>query len=187
MDPETVHKLAGALILVSAALLLAKEAALLPQRAAGFILPAAVIGMGLFLVLDPIVFHGGDFGAEGRQHQVQGAIAIGVGLVEVLRALGKLQDRVSGVLLPAAIVLVGLLFVLHSQHGGGDMRSQLVQHRILGSTLMLAGLVLGADRLRLARGNWASVGWLLLLLVVSIEFFLYVEGGAARAAGHGGH
>lgn len=187
MDPEAVHKLAGAIVLVATALLLAREAGLLPQRAAGFVLPAGIVGMGLFLVLDPIVFHGGEFGAEGRQHQLQGGVAIAVGLVETVRALGRLQDRVSAALLPLAIIVVGLLFVLHSQHGGGDMAFQLVQHRILGATLILAGLVLGANRLKAARGNWASVGWLLILLVVCIELFFYAEGGGGRAAAHSGH
>jgi hypothetical protein len=39
---------------------------------------------GLFLVLDPILFHGGDFGAEGVQHQIQGAL-----ILVVAAALGS--------------------------------------------------------------------------------------------------
>jgi hypothetical protein len=72
---------------------------------------------------------------------------------------------------------------MHSQHGGGDMQLQLVQHRILGATLMLTGVVQGIDNLKFARGKWAAIGWLLLLFAVSIQLFLYVE--CAAAGGHG--
>jgi hypothetical protein len=75
-----------------------------------------------------------------------------------------------------------------------------VQHRILGSTVILAGVVKGLDNLRLAKGNWAAVGWLLLLVLASVELFLYVEASGVSAplnslpasppggpGGHGGH
>lgn len=70
------------------------------------------------------------------------------------------------------------------------MRLQLTQHRILGATLIFAGLVQGLDNLKLARGNWAAIGWLLLLVAVSLQLFLYVEGGDAPDAAmaeHSGH
>ena len=68
-----------------------------------------------------------------------------------------------------------------------------MQHRILGGTIILAGCVQGIDNLKWARGNWAAVGWLLLLVVVCLELFLYVEGGPTAAhemqmpMEHGGH
>jgi hypothetical protein len=103
-----------------------------------------------------------------------------------LRARGKLQHRLFAMALPLVVIFVGLVFVLHSQHGGGDVPLQLVQHRILGSAVILAGLVKGVDALLWARGNWARVGWLLLLLAASLQLFLYVEG-AVPPGGHGGH
>ncbi len=119
------------------------------------------------------------------QHQLQGAALCAVGAVEVARLRDRLRGRVFASLLPLAVVGIGVVFVLHSQHGGGDMALQLVQHRVLGATVILAGLVKGADRLGVARGNWASVGWLLLLLAATVQLFLYVEPGAAPS--HVGH
>lgn len=190
MSPEAVHRLAGALILVFVALGLAKEWGQMRGAWLTYLLPASLCGVGLFLLLDPIVFHGGDFGVEGLQHQLQGALLLGIGAVEVARSRGRLEHRAFGALLPIAIVIVGLLFVLHSQHGGGDAALQMVQHRILGTTIMLAGIVKGADALKLAKGNWAAVGWLLLLLAVATQLFLYTEGGASGGAlpsSHGAH
>jgi hypothetical protein len=200
MNPEDVHKLAGALVLTNTLLLLGQQAGLLRGAWARFVLPGFVISLGLFLVLDPIVFHGGGFGAEGLQHQIQGLVALGIGIVEAQRARGRLQTTPFALALPVGITAVGLLFVLHSQHGSGNMALQLVQHRILGATVVLAGIVKGIDSLKLAKGHWAAVGWLLLLLVVSLDLFLYVEGNGSPApatngspapldggGGHGGH
>jgi hypothetical protein len=179
MNPEAVHKLAGALILGFSGLALAKEAGQLHGKWQGYVLPVGILGVGLFLVLDPIAFHRGDFGAEGRQHQLQGMLLLLVAGIELARCRGKLQHRAFGAALPLVIVTTGLLFFVHDQHGSGDATLQSVQHRILGATIMFAGLVRGADSMGLAKGNWASVGWLLLLVVVTLELFLYVEAGGA--------
>lgn len=192
MSPEAVHKLAALLILAFVALSLAKEFGWLRGAWPDYLLPAGLLGLGAFLVLDPIVFHGGSFGAEGVQHQGQGALLLLVGGLEVARSRGKLQHRAFGAMVPIAVVAIGLLFVLHSQHGGGDMALQLVQHRILGATVVFAGVIKGVDSLKLAKGNWAAIGWLLLLVAVTIQLFLYTEGAAASASPaehgtHGGH
>ncbi len=197
MSAEAVHKLAGVLIVLFVVASLVKESGRLRGTWPDYLLPIGVLGLGLFLVLDPIVFHGGGFGAEGLQHQIQGALLLGVAGIELARARGTLQHRSFAAVLPIAIMVVGLLFVVHSQHGGGDMVTQLVQHRILGATVILAAVVKAADSLKLAKGNWASVGWLLLLLAVTFQLFLYVEGAnaggvheqasAASAAAHGSH
>lgn len=187
MDPVLVHQIAGGGVAVFAALLLAKELDKIGGDWPRYILPVALAAAGLFLVLDPIVFHGGDFGAEGVQHQVQGALMLVVAAVELGRARGRLEHRLWGAALPLGIIIVGLMFAIHSQHGGGDMMLQLVQHRITGTTLILTGVVQGIDNLKLARGKWAAIGWLLLLFAVCLQFLLYAEGTAPGVHQMGGH
>jgi len=193
MSPEDVHKLAAALVLLFVVVGLAKESGSLSGAWTAKILPAGLVALGVFLVLDPIVFHGGSFGAEGIQHQIQGAILLVVAAIEIGRARGRLHHAVFASALPLTIVAIGLLFVFHSQHGGGDMAAQLAQHRVLGATVVLAGIVKGFDSLGLARTDWAARGWLLLLLAVVIQLFLYVEsstmsgGEPSAGAEHRGH
>ena len=181
MDPVVVHQIAGAGLVAFALLLLAKALGRIRGDWPGYVLPVSLLLLGLFLVLDPIVFHGGTFGAEGTQHQIQGAVLIVVAAVELGRAQKRLTHRAWGALLPLAVAIVGVMFMLHSQHGGGDMLLQITQHRILGATLILTALVLAIDNVGLARGNWAAVGWPLLVLAVSLQLFLDVEGGAPTA------
>ena len=187
MNPVRIHEIFGSAVLVFVLVMLAKEAGLLRSRALAYFLPAGLLGLGLFVFLDPILFHGGGFGAEGVQHQVQGVLIMAVGVVELLRARGRLRGRIFGAVLPLGLMGVGLLFVLHSQHGGGAMAPQLAQHRVLGTTILLSGLVKGADNLKLAKGNWAAVGWLLLMLVAAAALLFYAEGGGASERAHGGH
>ena len=177
LDPELVHKLfaIALLVVVLPALLHAME--VLHGRWPAFMVPAALLLVGAMLFLDPWLFHGGDFGAEGVQHQVQGAVLAAAGVVEWSRARGKLQGRFWGALLPLTIVAVGVLFVMHTQHGGhgASVACQLVQHRFLGATLIGAGLVKLLASFGWARGNWANVGWLLLLVLVGVQLLLYSE------------
>lgn len=194
MSPEDIHKL-GALVLVLGIVpLVAAEAGWLRGAWTQYVLPGALLALGAFLILDPIVFHGGSFGAEGVQHQLQGAAAVALAVVEVLIVRGTLTHRLVKLLLPVGVIAIGVVFVIHSQHAGMAMRAQLGEHRMLGVTIIAMGLVLGIERGGWARGNWARVGWLVLALVVSAQLFVYGEDTlpttavpAGNAGGHGGH
>lgn len=193
MSPEDVHKLGGAIVVAIIAPLLASEAGLLRGAWTKYIVPIGAFLMGAFLVLDPIVFHGGSFGAEGLQHQLQGGVAIVVALIEFARARGKLAGRVWGLLLPLGLVALGVVFVAHSQHGTMTMRAQLALHRILGMTLIMMAALKAADVMAWAKGNWARVGWLLFGASVAMQLFLYAEdsgghgGAATNQSAHGSH
>ena len=193
LDPELVHKLFAMVLLVVVLPPLLHAMEVLRGRSPRFMIPAALLLFGAMLFLDPWLFHGGDFGAEGMQHQVQGVVLATTGVVEWLRARGRLQGRLWAALLPLTIVAVGMLFVLHTQHGGHgpSVACQLVQHRFLGATLIGAGLVKLLASFGWSRGNWADVGWLLFLALAGVQLLLYSESlpsaGATPAAHlHGG-
>lgn len=181
MSPEDIHKLSAGLLLAILAPLLAAEAGAIRGAWTKYIVAAGAFAMGAFLILDPIVFHGGGFGAEGVQHQIQGGVAVVVAIIEFARARGRLQARGWGVLFPLGLLAVGILFAAHSQHGTAAMRAQLALHRILGATIMMMAIVKFVDVMGWAKGNWARVGWLLLGLGVAVQLFLYAE----DPGGHG--
>jgi hypothetical protein len=190
MSPEDIHKLAGLLVAVILLPLIAAEAGGVRGAWMKYVIPVGVLALGLYLVLDPIVFHGGDFGAEGVQHQIQGAGAIAASGIELVRARGRLQARGWGLVLPLGILAIGILFAAHTQHGAGAMRAQLALHRILGATVIGMAALRAIDVMGWARGNWARVGWLLFGLMVVAQLFLYAEDpmpAGAHGAAHGGH
>lgn len=182
MSPEAIHQLAGALVLAILAPLLAAEAGWIRGAWSKYIVPVGALALGAFLILDPIVFHGGSFGAEGVQHQLQGAGAIVIAAIELARARGKLAHRGFGLILPVGLLAIGILFVAHSQHGTASMRAQLALHRILGATIIMMAVAKAIDVMGWAKGNWARVGWLLFGVSVAVQLFLYAED---PGAGHG--
>lgn len=179
MTPEDIHELTAAIVLAIIAPLLAREAGLLRGTWTNYIVPAGAAALGAFLILDPIVFHGGSFGTEGVQHQLQGAVALGVAAVEFARAGAKLHRRAWGLALPVGLVVLGMVFALHSQHGTGALRAQLALHRVLGATIILMAIVKAVEVMGWAKGNWARVGWLLLGVSIALQLVLYAEDPAA--------
>lgn len=186
VDPVVVHQIFGALVAVFALALLAHETELYRFRAAAYLPAAALVVLGLLLFADPWLFHGGDFGMEGHQHTVQGLVAIAAGGLEAYRAMRAPEHRVLGLVIPALLAVFGIVFLQHAQHGGGDELLQTVQHRIMGTTFLLGALVKSAAVLKLGRGNWAQVGWLIVLLAIALQLILYVEGGTAAHPMHDG-
>ena len=185
MSPEDVHKLAAAIVLAIVAPMLAIEAHLLHGRWTRFVIPIGVFLIGAFLLLDPVLFHGGSFGAEGVQHQLQGAMALVVALIEFERARGKLQARGWGLALPLGFVALGMVFIVHSQHGAMVMRAQLALHRILGATLIMMAAIKAADVMGWVRGNVARVGGLWLGVNLALQLVLHAADTTRML--HGGH
>jgi hypothetical protein len=63
------------------------------------------------------------------------------------------------------------------------MLLQSVQHRLMGATLLLAALLKIAANFNRRHGQWARPGWILMLIVFSLELLLYVE----RVQQHSSH
>jgi len=186
LDPVAVHQIFGALVAAFAFALLVHETDLYRYRAADFLPAAALIILGLLLFADPWLFHGGDFGEEGHQHTLQGLLAVAAGGLEAYRAMRAPENRLLGLVIPALLAVFGVAFLQHAQHDGGDALLQTVQHRIMGATFLLGAGVKLAAVLKFGSGNWASAGWLIVLLAIALQLILYVEGGAAAHGMHHG-
>ena len=111
------------------------------------------------------------------------AIAV-AGAAELLR--GGLPAL--GYVFPAAILLVGGLFVIHEQHGTSEAAAKAVgQHRILGVTAISAGLL---RVIEIVTGTGLlAILWPLALLTAAVQLILYCEpeGAYEAEAEHGGH
>ena len=76
---------------------------------------------------------------QQRQHLFMG-ILIGLGSIAALIGL-KLQKEWLRLGLPLAIAVIGLLFLVHPQHGNSDEAARgLFIHRVAGTSLIIAGL-----------------------------------------------
>lgn len=191
MTSEQVHWILGAVVTGAALLLL-----LLLLRAAGlvraawldYVLPVALLLLALETFIDPIL-HGGETPAHGKaetaQHRTMGLVAAAAGGIELLRMRGRVKARVWALALPFGVLAVGVFFLVHGEHGPGppDMLV-LVQHRIMGTTLLVAALARSVATLRSAAAPGFEIAWLVAVLLFGLELLLYREGGVVSF--HGG-
>lgn len=89
LDPTLVHQIFGALIAAFALVMVLHEIGVLRGRWADDLPAWALLVGGGLLFLDPWLFHGGDFGAEGHQHIWQGLLAIAAGMLEAYRVRSR--------------------------------------------------------------------------------------------------
>lgn len=75
---------------------------------------------------------------------------------------------------PVVAIIIGILFWLHEQHGTGDAVSKAVwQHRILGITIVIAGLLRLGEVITAA--SLLAILWPLALSTASAQWLLYRE------------
>jgi hypothetical protein len=114
---------------------------------------------------------------QQRQHTIIAAVLAVAGTTELLRG--------GGYVWPAALLVIGVLFLTHTQHGRAVARAVLL-HRILGITMIGAGL-LRAIEVGTGAGVFAFL-WPLALLAAAAQLIVYREPeGAFEGGGHGGH
>lgn len=112
--------------------------------------------------------------SQQRQHLVMGLLLIAGGAAEFAVAGGRVASALPGYVWPATLVIIGVMFVLHTQHGTHEALAQSVRyHRLLGMTLVLAGLLAAAN------GRWPGgflgIAWPVAQLVAAAELLAYRE------------
>ena len=124
---------------------------------------------------------------QQRQHTIMAAAVALAGTAELLRA-GSTGGALWGYVWPGVLLLIGVLFLVHTQHGQGTAVARAVLlHRVLGGTIVAAGLFRLAEVITGA-GTFALL-WPLLLLAAAAQLLIYREPAGAFEAesGHGGH
>ncbi len=121
---------------------------------------------------------------QQRQHTIMAAAIAVAGAAELLRG----SNAAWAYVWPGVTLLIGALFVTHTQHGTGEAMTRAVrQHRILGVTLIGAGLL---RLVEIIAGTGAlAIVWPLALLAAAAQLIIYrePEGAYETEAGHTGH
>lgn len=161
-----------------------------------YLWPALVLLSGVFLILYLLIpYHGLDqmpsqwafiFGdPQQRQHVVVALAALGAGVAELhSRHIIPLKGR-TALIFPLVLLGVGLMFVLHKQHGTDEaVRQAQLIHRYLGLSLIAAGLLRSVEVSKLGRQRWLGSSWSLALLAAAILLGVYREPKGAYIMGH---
>lgn len=178
LSSEQVHWFGGACFTLVALLQLVHG--LVPDRIAWAprLVPLLFIGYGLESALDPLIHgralsHGS---AEMAQHLAQGGAMFLAGLVEWRRLT---PDRLSavgwGLVTPAALLVVGVVFLVHAQHTASVSPEVLmIQHRAYAVTLLVAAAARAVFVLTPSAAAF-RIAWLLPLLTFGLLLLSYTE------------
>lgn len=180
------HLLPGLAVIIVALLAILHEGGFAKAAWLKYVLPVALVLLGLQGIFDKLM-HGAaapkDYATETAQHMTQGAIILMAGIAEVLRARGVTARRSVAMVFPIALLLVGVMFILHAQQGSGaPMLVMLVQHRAYGLTLIMAAAARAITVLAPERGAYFKLVSPSMLLLFGLEFAIYAE----AAGGMGG-
>jgi hypothetical protein len=121
---------------------------------------------------------------QQRQHTIMAAAIALAGATELVRG----SNPALAYVWPAALLIIGILFLTHAQHGTGEAVARAVrQHRVLGTTAIIAGLLRAAEFVT-GTARFAVL-WPLALLVAAAQLILYrePEGAFEPASNHGRH
>ena len=182
------HRVEGVLLALVGLLTILGDAGIAGWAATAWPILLLVAGVALLILIYPL-YPPSDWSLiwrdpQQRQHTIMAAAVALAGTAELLRARGALW----GYVWPGALLLIGALFLIHTQHGQGSavVRAVLL-HRVLGGTIFAAGLFRLAEVIT-GRGTFALL-WPLLLLAAAAQLLIYREPAGAFEAesGHGGH
>ena len=147
---------------------------LLVVIAGAIFIPYSILHHG-FEKLD-LVFKVIQLDPQQRQHIIMFILLFVAGVVEFLLSLKKIQGKLWQFVWPAVIIIIGLMFLFHPQHGTAEaMAYSLPYHRILGTALLLTGLAKAAEVIWLQRYRLLAFVWVVFLLVSSLLLLTYNE------------
>ncbi|EAR21338.1 hypothetical protein [Nitrococcus mobilis] len=180
LSSEQVHWLFGVFLALIVSPLILHDIQVFRRQRSALLIPCALLIVGIALLLDPMI-HGSalpaNYSKETDQHIFLSALLLSIGVIEGARCFGKLPALLWSMALPVGLFLAGIIFFFHAQHDTHvSMLLLIVQHRIMGVTLIIAAVTKAVAELRPQPGLHAA--WLIVILVFSSELILYTEGGS---------
>ncbi len=144
---------------------------------------AAIVLLTMIYLLHPV----GDWptiwqDAQQRQHTIIAFLLFAGGLAEAINKSASAVDYVW----PAALLVIGGLFLVHKQHGASQAAAKAVRlHRILGLTIIAASVLRGMEVI--SKIGMFGILWPLALLVAAVQLILYrePEGAFEQQGSHG--
>lgn len=177
------HVVEGILLGAVALVVFAQAFGYFRARRARYILPGILVVAGLFLpamilvhpTLEIMWAHARVTLADlqQKQHLAMAALLLGSGIAEAY-AIRYRQPWLRTVW-PVALMVIGILFLIHPQHGAGEaVRVAGMIHRWLGFLCIASGAAFLLE-IRLAKQRWTRIVGSVLLLLVAVLLAVYRE------------
>lgn len=173
------HFWEGATLIIIALLVAAKAFGYLRTGWQEYLWPLAALAASLTLFGFLFVGHFGELGKAWRvlttdiqqkQHLTMGLVLAAGAVIELLAI--KLKNRWLHLVFPLSILIIGILFLTHPQHGGAELAQQAAAiHKLIGIGLIFGALAQAAAWL-FEKYRQALLVILALALVFSAGLFM---------------
>jgi len=191
---NVAHVVEGVVIGVAAVVMIVETRVSL--RSARLVWPAIMVAAGLGLLLFLFIPHHGLALAatqwnfivgdpQQRQHVVIAMLITAAGVVELQRGRERLSAPAWGFVWPVALAVIGVLFLVHQQHGTAEAVATAMRvHRYLGATFIAAGVLSAINASRPRPVRWITLAIALTLMTTATLLIVYREPPGAYE-GHG--
>jgi len=175
------HWIEGAIFLTVALILFLQVTGRMKARKADLLWPSLILGAGLFLLVYIFIHHAPDeFGLvwqviltdpQQRQHVIMAMLLTIAAILQLFYVLKKLSFSWIPYAWPLVLISIGILFILHPQHGTREAIAYMKPyHTVLGAVVLLTGTTVAfavkkhtSKVLRLAAIGLLTLSALLLL------------------------
>jgi hypothetical protein len=177
LTSEQAHWIVGGQVAAASLILMLYEARVWQLGALRYALACTLLLLGAQGTLFPVITGAvtpETFDAATAQHLMLAGACLGVGVVELLRARGRLLPDAWRAALPAGLFAAGGIFVFHAQHEMHAPATLLtVQHRILGASLAVSAATKAVSELPHRPARELRLAWLVPLFLAGIQLLLY--------------
>lgn len=157
-----------------------------------FLLPVGLLGFGAYLLvwsdhlawpIGPMTFAetvSGDH-MEILQHKVYSLLLLGIGLIELLRRIGRLEHWAWSAPLPGFAIVGGLMLFMHMHGPHPSAHTIAIHHSVMGFMAIAGGLCKFASDYGKAGGSLPlasshlAVAWAGLTLLIGGQLLIYSE------------
>ncbi len=122
---------------------------------------------------------------QQRQHLIMGVLLTIAGLAELLSTLTVLKNKLWQFVFPLVLVIIGILFMVHNQHGTAEaVHESVIFHRYLGTALILSGVAKALEVV--LRNRYRKIGyvWIIFMLITAGMLVTYREPDGAYNVSH---
>lgn len=175
------HRIEGVLLIIVALIALGEAAGIVKKK---LLWPSVLVVAGLFLIGFLLLHHGltqlklvwnlitSD--PQQRQHLVMAVLLTIAGGSEIVyRTKGY---NIFRYVWPVIICAIGIMFLLHEQHGSSAaVEWAQTIHKYLGLLMILVAIFIVVGIVLEKKYRWTRYAWPLLLMATSIFLFIYKE------------
>lgn len=113
---------------------------------------------------------------QQREHFLMAALLLAAGSAEVLLRTNAHRSRFWRFVSPAALVIIGALFFVHTEYGTPEAVAEAARkHVYMGLAILLAGVFKAAEVLWVRKLPWLAFAWIAMLFVAAFLLISYRE------------